>query len=64
MQAKVQTSRGQIQHLVVQENDVLGGWRVFFDLAGELEEETDLRVWLLKGNQVISETWIYRYQKP
>jgi glucans biosynthesis protein len=64
VQAKVQTSRGEVRNLVVQDNDVTGGWRVFFDLAGELEEETDLQAWLLKGNQAISETWIYRYQKP
>lgn len=64
LKAKVETSRGEIQNLVVQENDVTGGWRVFFDLAGELGEENDLRALLLKGSQAISETWVYRYQKP
>ena len=61
VQAKVQTSRGEIRNLVVQKNDITGGWRVFFDLAGELGEETDLRALLINGNQTISGTWIYRY---
>ena len=64
VQAKVQTSRGEVRNLVVQKNDITGGWRVFFDLAGELNEDTDLRAFLLNGNQTISETWVYRYQRP
>jgi glucans biosynthesis protein len=63
VQAKVQTSRGEVQNLVVQKNDITGGWRVFFDLGGELNEEADLRAWLLNGNQPISETWVYRYAR-
>jgi glucans biosynthesis protein len=61
VQAKVQTSHGEVRNLVVQANDITGGWRVFFDLGGELDVETDLRASLLKNNQTISETWVYRY---
>ena len=64
VRAKVQTPRGEVRNLVVQKNDITGGWRVFFDLAGELNEDTDLRAFLLNGNQTISETWVYRYQRP
>ena len=64
VQAKVQTFHGEIRNLVVQKNDITGGWRVFFDLGGELNEDTELRAFLLNGNQTISETWVYRYQKP
>ena len=64
VQAKVQTSGGEVQNLVVQKNDITGGWRVFFDLGGELNEDTELRAFLLNGNQPISETWVYRYQRP
>ena len=62
--AKVQTSHGEIRNLVVQKNDITGGWRVFFDLGGELKEDTDLRAFLLNGDKTVSETWVYRYQKP
>jgi len=64
VQAKVQTSRGEVRNLVVQKNDITGGWRVFFDLGSEPNEDPELRAFLLNGNQTISETWIYRYQKP
>ena len=43
---------------------VTGGWRVFFDLSGELNEDAELRALLLSRNQTISETWVYRYQMP
>jgi periplasmic glucans biosynthesis protein len=64
VQAKVQTSRGEVRNLVVQKNDITGGWRVFFDLGGELNQDPDLSAFLLNGNQTISETWVYRYQRP
>ena len=61
VQAKVQASRGEVRNLVMQRNDITGGWRVFFDLGGELNEDIELRAFLLNGNQTISETWVYRY---
>jgi periplasmic glucans biosynthesis protein len=64
VQAKIQTSRGEIQNLVVHKNDVTGGWRVFFDLGGELGDETELRAFLLSGSAILSETWVYSYLKP
>lgn len=63
VQARVQTSRGEVQHLVVQKNEITGGWRLSFELSGDLTEEADLRATLLNGDRVISETWIYRYAR-
>ena len=66
VEAKVQASRGEINNLVVQQNDITGGWRVFFDLIGDAGEETDLRAFLLNANshRTVSETWIYHYERP
>jgi len=61
VQAKVQTSRGEVRNLVVQRNDITGDWRVVFDLGGDLHEEADVRAFLLNGDQTISETWVYPY---
>ena len=63
VQAKVQASHGEVRNLVVQQNEITGGWRVFFDLGGDLNEEADLRATLLDGNRAISETWVYRYAR-
>ena len=61
--AKIQTSQGQVKNLVVQTNDATGGWQVFFDLAGAGDNRTELRLRLEPGQQPLSETWVYDYQK-
>jgi periplasmic glucans biosynthesis protein len=61
--ARVHVSAGQMRTLVVQTNDAVGGWRVFFDLAGAGDEKTELRVQLRDGPEALSETWVYDYQK-
>jgi glucans biosynthesis protein len=57
--AQVTASHGQIQNLVVQPNDVTGGWRVFFDLVGSGGDQVELRAELHLGKQPLSETWDY-----
>ncbi len=64
LEAKVQASRGEVRNQVVQKNDLTGGWRMSFELAGDLGEEVELRAFLLSGSQTVSETWVYRYQRP
>ena len=61
--AQVKASRGEIQNLVVQKNDVTGGWRVFFDLVAGSGEEVALRLFLQHAERVLSETWVY-YWNP
>ena len=61
--AKLQVSQGQVRNLVVQTNDAIGGWQVFFDLAGTSENRTELRLRLQPGAEPASETWVYDYQK-
>lgn len=59
----VQVSPGRAQNVIVQTNDASGGWQVFFDLAGEEDKRTELRLRLEADHHPESETWIYDYQK-
>jgi len=61
--AKLKVSQGQVQNMVVQTNDAIGGWQVFFDLAGAGDHRTELRLHLQPGMDPVSETWVYDYQK-
>jgi glucan biosynthesis protein len=61
--AKVHVSQGQVQNLIVETNEAIGGWQVFFDLIGAGDNRTDLRLRLQSGNEPESETWVYDYQK-
>jgi periplasmic glucans biosynthesis protein len=60
---KVQASQGQVRNLVVQTNEASGGWQVFFDLAGAGDNRTELRLRMQPGEEPVSESWIYDYQK-
>lgn len=64
LEPKVQSSAGQVRNLVLEKNPEIGGWRLFFDLAGAGDGPVQLRASLQSGNKVLSETWVYRYQKP
>jgi glucans biosynthesis protein len=59
LSAKITASRGDIRNLVVEPNDVTGGWRVFFDLVAPGTDKVDLRGTLNLGERVLSETWVY-----
>jgi len=60
VQASVWASRGRIDN--VQAFPVVGTkrWRVMFDLSGLDGQPADLRAYLKKGDQALSETWIYQ----
>jgi glucans biosynthesis protein len=64
VEAKVQTTKGEIRNLVTEPNEVTGGWRAFFDLVGVSSEPAELRMTLQASGRVLSETWIYHYQNP
>lgn len=62
--AKVEPSQGQVRNVVVQTNEVTGGWRAFFDLVNAGSDPVTLRLSLLNGSNVVSETWVYRFENP
>jgi periplasmic glucans biosynthesis protein len=64
VEAKAQASHGEVRNLVTQPNEVTGGRRTFFDLAGLGTEPAELRLWLQSSNQPVSETWVYHFQNP
>ncbi len=61
--AKLHTSQGQVKNVVVETNEAVGGWQVFFDLVGAGDNRTEVRLHLQPKDQPVSETWIYDFQK-
>jgi glucans biosynthesis protein len=55
---------GEIKNIGIQRNDVTGGWRVTFDLAGADKARAELRLTLESEGQPVSETWVYSYAPP
>jgi glucans biosynthesis protein len=45
-------------------DDVPGHWRAEFDLAVTGPEPVELRLFLRRGDEVLSETWTYQYIPP
>lgn len=62
IEASVWASRGKVQNLVTEKNEVTGGWRTFFDLTGSGSDPVDLSLVLHQDNQVLSEAWRYHYE--
>jgi len=62
--ANVQASHGEFRNVVIEKNEVTGGWRTFFDLAGAGAQPAELRLFLHSGDLVLSETWVYHYRGP
>ena len=45
-------------------DDVPGHWRAEFDLSVTGAEPVEMRCFLRKGDEVLSETWLYQYHPP
>ena len=45
-------------------DDVPGHWRAEFDLAVTGPEPVELRLYLKRGDETLTETWLYQYQPP
>lgn len=58
-ESRVQASKGQVANVVIQRNEELDGWRVVFDLVPEGDSPAELRVCLMQGARIVSETWVY-----
>lgn len=61
VQAVCNTSSGDITPPVAHHNRFSGGWRLFFELIPESGKPADLRCFLRRGTDVLSETWVYRW---
>lgn len=62
IETAVHASHGAIRNVITEKNEVTGGWRTFFDLAEAGNKPVDLRLYLHEGKDILSETWVYRYQ--
>ncbi len=61
--ADARTTRGDLRNVVLERNDVTGGWRVHFDYSQTGSEEAELQLILRNGTQALSEHWVYALQK-
>ena len=60
LEAVVTASTGKLSQPVVQPNSEVEGWRVFFELTPD-GDTADLRCFLRRQDDVLSETWSYRW---
>ena len=61
--AELAASAGSISNLLVQRHPEIGGVRVRFSLNPGGTELIELRLGLKQGDQLLSESWIYRWTK-
>ncbi len=61
IEAVVTSTSGELSKPIVQWNPHTQGWRLFFELKPDGREPADLRAFLRQGNDVLSETWSYRW---
>ncbi len=61
VEAVVASTSGQLSKPVVQFNPESHGWRLFFELTPDGNTPTDLRAFLRHGDEVLSETWSFRW---
>jgi periplasmic glucans biosynthesis protein len=64
LETTVETTHGNIRNVVSEKNEVTGGWRTFFDLADPGSKPVELKAFLHRGVEVLSETWAYHYELP
>jgi glucans biosynthesis protein len=55
------TSTGQIAQAVAHHNPFTEGWRLFFELVPEEGQAADLRCFLRRGQDVLTETWVFTW---
>jgi glucans biosynthesis protein len=59
--AEVAVNPGRLIRLDLQRNVVTGGWRVMFLFEPESGDPTELRLFLRQNEQILTETWTYRW---
>jgi glucans biosynthesis protein len=55
------TSTGSIAQSVAHHNPFSDGWRLFFELVPEEGQPADLRCFLRRGQDVLTETWVFKW---
>ena len=62
-EAVVSASRGRLAGVFTEAvpDGVPGHWRVQFDLAAEGTDPVELHLYLRRGSEALSETWLYQY---
>ncbi|MGE5154605.1 MAG: glucan biosynthesis protein [Bdellovibrio bacteriovorus] len=63
VEAVVTTTSGTLSPPVTQYNPETHGWRLFFELTPDGRTPADLRAFLRHGEDVLSETWSFRWVK-
>jgi glucans biosynthesis protein len=61
VRAVISSNLGKIENAVVQPNPEAGGWRISFELTPGNESVVELRAQLMRGEQPLSEVWVYRW---
>lgn len=63
VQADITTSSGKILNPNAYKNTVTGGWRISFELAPDNNNPADLRAFLKLKDNVLTETWMYHWER-
>lgn len=61
VRSAVSTDKGEVRNIVAQPNPATGGWRLSFEFDSKKAPLAELRAQLLKGEDAISEVWLYRW---
>jgi periplasmic glucans biosynthesis protein len=61
VEAVCNASSGHIAQAVAHPNTFLDGWRLFFELIPEEGRPADLRCFLRRGQNILTETWVFTW---
>lgn len=61
VEAVCNTSSGRITEAVAHPNPYLDGWRLFFELIPEQRKSADLRCFLRRDKDILTETWVFTW---
>ena len=59
--SRVTTNKGEVSDVVLQPNPEIAGWRVSFAFVPNGEDVAELRAELLRGDERLAESWVYRW---
>ncbi|ADH90864.1 periplasmic glucan biosynthesis protein MdoG [Ancylobacter novellus DSM 506] len=59
--ARVTASEGEVSNIVLQRHPDIEGWRIAFAFAPKGAEVAELRAEMVRGEERLSESWVYRW---
>ncbi|NMO22244.1 glucan biosynthesis protein [Pyxidicoccus fallax] len=59
VEAVITASKGQVLRTTVRRHEPSGGWRATFELVPDGQQPTELRAYLKRGSETLTETWSY-----